>query len=326
MSAKENNVDAKVEIQEQPQRSALDELEDERNGKKTVEPEKEEKAKQAEKDAPESKVTKETKPAESKSPAEKKEKSAETVKKALPKDEDDEDEDLRTAETEKLKKALNDSQKWGHTNNRRLKNAVKMINSLKDSGTLEDDDFSKLHDLLHSDSDEEPEQNITLSESPISNLLQIANQRVTDLEEIYDHDELFRKKLSAFDFLIQNSSEEEIEDIADELEEFKNNPLKLVKKMYMMGENYYNEIYKDLDEAGGLKQFVYEKNEEIKRLRKKLDKLEKKRLESSDYDESTNFKIDELGDTDKATKQKPGSVLDQLEEEQEASYKRARGR
>lgn len=326
MSAEENNVDEKVEIQEQPQRSALDDLEDERNGKKTGEPAKEEKVKPTEKEPAEPKTVKEPKSAESKVPAEKKEKSAETAKKVPLKDEDDEDQDPRIAETEKLKKALNDSQKWGHTNNRRLKNAVKMINLLKDEDVLSDDQFSKLHDLLHSDSDEERDQNVTLSESPISNLLQIANQRVTDLEEIYDHDELFRKKLSAFDFLIQNSSEEEIEDIADELEAFKNNPLKLVKKMYTMGENYYNEVYKELDEAGGLKLFVSEKNEEIKRLRKKLDKLEKKRLESSDYDESTNFKIDELGDTEKATKQKPVSVLDQLEEEQEASYKRARGR
>ncbi len=321
MSIEETNVDEKVEIQEEPQRSILDDLEDERNNK--FKPKKEEKP--LEKTSPEPKTEKEPKSVEPKAKIDKKEKSDEAAKKAPSKDDDDDEEDPRTIETEKLKKALNDSQKWGHTNNRRLKNAVKMINSLKDAGALADDDFSKLHDLLHSDADDEPLQNATLNETPISNLLQIANQRVIDLEEIYDHDPLFRKKLSAFDFLIQNSSEEEIEDIADELDEFKNNPLKLVKKMYMMGESYYNEVYKDLDEAGGLKQFITEKNEEIKKLRKKVDKLEKKHLESSDYDESTNYRIDELGDTDKVTKQKPGSALDQLEEEKEASYKRARG-
>ena len=237
--------------------------------------------------------------------------------KAVKKEELDED-DIHTVEMEKLKKALNDSQKWGHSNNKRLKSTLKMISSLKEEGSLTEDEFSKLNDLLHSDSvEEEPISEI--SNNPMVNLAQIANTRLEDLKELYGHDPLFNKKINAFDSYTRDASEQEIDEILDELEELKKSPLKLAKKMFDMGENFYNDIYSGLEKSGGLKAFIEEKNSEIIKMKKKIDKLETKLLQSNDYDSNPTMKIDELSDivTDDVTTHKPNDVFGQILKERD---------
>jgi len=226
----------------------------------------------------------------------------------------DEDDDYQDTELAKLKKALNDSQKWGHTNNKRLKSAIKMVNSLKDQGALTDDEFSQLHELLHSD--EQEEQAALVSNDPLVKMIQSAHKRLSDLQTIYEEDPLFMKKAEAFDFFVNHCSEREREELLEELEEFEGSDLKLAKKMFKIGEKYYEENYKELDEAGGLKELVSLKNVEIEKMKRKLDKLERKLAQYDDYDKPT-FKIDELGETDNVNPDKPGSVLDALEEERD---------
>src|SRR5215203_7206139 len=91
--------------------SALDSLFEERDAIKTSEPV-EKSVKKEEKSSPEKKANRDE------PSLEKKEKSEEKTKVVKTEfvDGEDGDEDSRTVEVEKLKKALNDSQKWGHTN------------------------------------------------------------------------------------------------------------------------------------------------------------------------------------------------------------------
>lgn len=314
MSVSQENIEPLAELEAQ-EPSVLDDMFKERDGRNTeiVEPEKEEeKAKQHKKEA---KVGKEASEEETKEKIKDKKpvepKKEETENKTAKKVEPDED-DLRDLEVEKLRKALNDSQKWGHSNNKRLKGTLKMINSLKEEGSLTEDEFSKLNDLLHSDSIEE-ESVSEISNNPIVNLSNIANKRIGDLQELYGHDPLFNKKVAAFDSYVRDASEQEIDEILEELEDLKGSPLKLAKKMFDMGENFYNDIYSGLEKSGGLRAFIEEKNSEISRMKKKIDKLETKLLQSNDYDEKPTQKIDELSDvmTDDVTTYKPNDVLGQ---------------
>jgi DNA repair exonuclease SbcCD ATPase subunit len=246
-----------------------------------------------------------------------KSKTSEIENKVHEKKEDLDEDEVKGVEVEKLKKALNDSQKWGHSNNKRLKSVTKMISSLKEDGAITEDEFTKLNDLLRSDAPEPEIEILEESKDPFVNLIQKANTRISDLEDISD-DPLFKNKAAAFLELLKNSSDDEKEDILDQLEEFKDNPLKLAKKMYGMAENFYNEFYKDLDASGGIKGFVSQKNSEIQRLQKKIDKLERKLLEYNDYDKPTS-RIDELVDSEVAgvTTNKPKDTLDQLFKERD---------
>lgn len=230
------------------------------------------------------------------------------VEKKVEKEVDEDDKVF--AEVEKLKKALTDSQKWGHTSNKRLKSAINMVNSLKDQGALTDDEFSKLSEFLHSDVEEE-QKIAPESDDPLLRLVNIAAKRIDDLRTIYEDDPLFQKKAEAFDFFVNHCSEQEREDILDELKDSEDNDLKLAKKMLKIGEKYYEENYKELDSAGGLKELVSLKNIEIEKMKRKLDKLSRKLAEYEDYDKP-NYKIDELGDTGNMVEGKPGTVIDEI--------------
>ena len=142
------------------------------------------------------------------------------------------------------------------------------------------------------------------------------------MREVFDEDPLFDKKVAAFDFFVNHASEQEKDELVEELESFDPNSLKLAKKMFQIGEKYYEENYKELDEAGGLKELVTVKNTEIKRMQRKIDKLEKELSRYNDYDKPTS-RIDELGDTPEGVStDEPGDVLGSLIKQRDGSKKR----
>ncbi len=222
----------------------------------------------------------------------------------------EEDEDDRELELGKLRKALNDSQKWGHTNNKRLKSVVKIINSLKEQEILNEEEFNNLSTLLSSDSEPPEIEDEKTAVSPLDRFINAANKRMVDLRDMYDGDPLFDKKVNAFDFFFNHASEQEKDDLLEELEGIDINSLKLPKKLFQIGEKYYEENYKELDEAGGLKELITVKNTEIKRMQRKIDKLEKELSQYNDFDKP-NLRIDELGDTftENSSTDEPGNVL-----------------
>lgn len=265
---------------------------------------------------------------ETKKETESKESKAKAAEKNPSKDDDNDDdedddvkEDPRSAEIEKLKKALQDNQKWGHNNNRKLKKLVKVLNSLKEQDLLSEEEVGQLDNIMNLESEEDESNSLPISNDPLINLIQIADKRLMDLRDIYEDDPLFEKKQDAFGELINNSTQEEREDILDELEPLKNSPLKLAKKMYAMGAKFYEEFYKDIDDAGGIKGMVAKKNEELARLQKKVDKLTKRLLKFEDYDKPTH-RIDELGDTTNVESKTHASTLEAVFAERDSSNRR----
>lgn len=313
MSTEDNLIENKVENSPKtPQPSVFDEILKEReeikDENKSLEKSTEKPSENTKKETTDKKEIKDEKKEEEKEDPKNTEKSVkkETVKKEDEKDEDDE----RETEIANLRKSLNDSQRWGHNNNRRLKNTLKAINALKESGTLNEEEFNEISNLLASDSEEPEIESQETSNDPLQNYIRIADSRITDLQEIYDEDPLFTKKIEGFNFFMRHCTPQEREDLIDDLDSIGKNPLKLAKHMYKVGEKYYEENYKELDEAGGLKELLTVKNDEIKRLQRKVDKLERKALESNDYDKPTQ-RIDELTDVkdESVSEDKPGDVL-----------------
>jgi uncharacterized coiled-coil DUF342 family protein len=77
-----------------------------------------------------------------------------------------------------------------------------------------------------------------------------------------------------------------------------------------MGEEYYNEFYKDVEEAGSYKKLVAQKNKEVEKLQKEVDKLKKKMSELNEFNESPKYRIDEMSDAE----EEPSKDEDPLDE------------
>ena len=210
-------------------------------------------------------------------------------------DDDDDEASSRRSEVEKLKKALNENQKWGHANNRRLKKVAKLVESLKESGVLNDDEFRDLNDHLNSDPEEE-ERIESITRDPLQNLIKIADKRVDDLREIYEDDELYDRKIIAFGEYYNTLSKDEKEDLVEELDKISGNELKLAKRMYQIGGKYYDEEVKEIEDAGGFKKLLGKKDLELENMKKKIDKLTNRLLKYEDYDKPT-YKVDESRDS-----------------------------
>lgn len=262
-------------------------------------------------------------------PEEKSEKSKKTEevkkveKKEISKIDDDEGDDEPVTELEKYKKelekskkALADSQKWGHTNSKKLKAAIKSAQSLAEQGILTNEETKTLIQSLESEDFEVDAEMMDSNVHPITKYVNAANERFKDLKEIYEDDEMFDQKSEAFNHFLRDGDAEEIEEVLEHLESIKDSPLKIAKYMYKVGEKHFNEIYKDYMEAGGLKKFLSTKNNEIEKLNRKVDKLQKKLLQYEDYDKS-NFRIDELSDSSSIQEGNYGSVFDQAAKERD---------
>jgi hypothetical protein len=231
------------------------------------------------------------------------------AKKPIQEDDDEVETDKSRRELEKATKALSDSQKWAHASNRKLKTALRLVEDLAKDGVMTDEEYARIAGALKSDSLEEDERVLTTHYTPKQKVLAAANKGIEGLREVYEDDELFDKKINSFDYFINHSSQEVINDTFEELSELESSPIKLAKKMYSIGQQFYNDVYKDIDEAGGLVEY-HKENERIKeKMQKDIDKLRKKLSEYNDYDKPTRS-LDELSEN--GSKSEPKDTLQEV--------------
>lgn len=217
---------------------------------------------------------------------------------------DDEEEDQVTQEAtevkklkteiEKKTKALTDTQKWGNKNAQKVKEALKITNQLIEDSYLSSDEAQSLLKVLSSEQvDQEEEDDILEKTStPLKNILRIARPEIENIWR-YTEDEMLDKKVHSFDMLLNFSTPEEKEQIIDEIYALKDDPVKMTKRMLSLGQKYYEEVYKDFTEAGGLKQYAAKQSQVIEKMQKRIDKLSKKLQEYEDHDSSPKYILDE---------------------------------
>jgi len=221
----------------------------------------------------------------------------EAVKAAKEDDEESDTSELNTLkeELQKTQKRLSENQQYGRQNAQKVKNTLKIAQTLVSEGLLTDEEAKGLMDTLQSEG-EEGEEYYKGETHPLAPIFRIAN---TELENIrkYTDDEFLQDKVDAFDYFLSVSSKEEIEEALEELTELMDNPVKLTKKMLSIGQKAYEESYKEIKEAGGFKHYLSQKNQEAEKLRKKIDKMEKKLAQYEDFDKP-RYRIDETGDSE----------------------------
>jgi len=213
---------------------------------------------------------------------------------------EDDDDDMSPSELNTLKeelqktqKRLSENQQYGRQNAQKVKNALKITRTMVSEGLLTDEEAKGLMDTLQWEG-EEGEEYHKGDAHPFAPIFKMAN---TELENIrkYTDDAFLQDKVDAFDYFLSVSSKEEIEAALEELTELMDNPVKLTKKMLSMGQKAYEESYKEIKEAGGFKHYLSNKNQEVEKLRKKIDKLEKKLAQYEDFDKP-RYRMDETGD------------------------------
>jgi len=192
-------------------------------------------------------------------------------------------------EAEKSKKSLLDAQKWGTKNSQKVKYALKKLNVLIENGSFTEDEEKEalnLKQMLESDTDApfEDDKATNANQHPISKYLDIASEKLVVMKELSDDPESFHKKYRAFEISLLDYKPDEIELLADELDELKNNPVKLAKKIMDIADQYYNEYYKEFEETGGFRKIIEKRNKEEKKLKNEIDKLKKKLLTYEDFD------------------------------------------
>lgn len=198
-------------------------------------------------------------------------------------EESDEESELDIAR-EELKKTENARKKARDELSKvyvKVKNYEKKIAALVDDGSLDKDIAENLMSEIKHDAkfEEEEEKNISGFQKLLKTASQGLNKYRESMEEGFiDEDPLLDKKIEAFDHFMNSASHEEREEALDELEKLKEKPVLLAKKMLSIGEQYYDEVLREIDESGGIKNFKLKETREKEKLQKKVDKLEKELL------------------------------------------------
>ena len=122
----------------------------------------------------------------------------------------------------------------------------------------------------------------------------MANQELQNIKK-YTDDGLLQDKVDAFDYFLSIASEEEKEELLESLTALMDNPLSLAKKMLSIGQEVFENSYGQVKKAGGLKNYLSQKDQELEKLQKNIDKLTKKLAQYEDFDQPRH-RIDEMGD------------------------------
>jgi hemerythrin superfamily protein len=95
------------------------------------------------------------------------------------------------------------------------------------------------------------------------------------------------QNVRAFYHLLQNGSEKELEEVFSSLKSLENDSLSLTKKMLEIGKQYNEDVFKDVYEAGGIRELKKKYEQKIDKLKKDLLKYEN----NEEYSTSSSYKL-----------------------------------
>lgn len=211
------------------------------------------------------------------------------------KDSDPEDEDdvkpepkekakSNAGEIEKLQKTLRDTQRSFHEDRKKLTAYKKAVEKLKGDGSLLDEEARMLLDhTMFENVQEEPED-----EPVIVRYAKVWDKEIEYMRKYSSNADDINNSIYAFQHLMQSSTENERQEILDELSEYEDDEVELTKQMIEIGRQYDEDIYSDIREAGNIRNLKKTLAKKEHDLQKQLDKLQVKydklRMQYEDYD------------------------------------------
>lgn len=242
-----------------------------------------------------------------KEPLKKKEVAQKVEKETVPDSEDEEDDEVADvkkedkpkekavdykAENEKLQKTLKDTQKSFHEDRKKLSAYKKTIEKMKEEGVLLDEEATMLLD--HTRFESEPDNNE--NEPVLIRYGRVWDKELEYMRKYSSNSEDINRHTLAFQHLIQSASQEEREEIFEDLARHEDDEVEFTKQMLEIGRQYNDDIYTDIHEAGSIRKLKAKFEEEKQELQKELDKVNKKynklKERHQDYDnEPANLRI-----------------------------------
>lgn len=188
------------------------------------------------------------------------------------------------SENENLQKTLKDTQKSFHEDRRKLSAYKRAVEKLKEEGTLLEEEANLLLD--HTQYEEETHS--SGSEPVLIKYGKIWDKELEYMRKYSSNAIDIDQSVIAFQHLLRSSSSEEVEDIFSDLAQYEDDEVELTKRMISYGDEYNNEIYSDIHEAGSIRKLKLKYQDKIDELEKELDKSNKKynrlREKHQDYD------------------------------------------
>lgn len=196
-------------------------------------------------------------------------------------------------QAEKESKRLKETQKWANETKSQLSAYKRAVESFINDGVLLEEDGKALLDHL---------QYKEMPDSALSEREKASKIFKTEIENIkkYGNYENLDEHVKALDHLVENSTQEEIEELFGDIKDLvEEDTVLFTKKILEVAANYYDEVYSDLSNAGSLKNMKLEYQNELHKRDKIIDKLEKEMVKLKkryeDYDDSPQHRIPQGG-------------------------------
>lgn len=196
-------------------------------------------------------------------------------------------------QAEKESKRLKETQKWANETKSQLSAYKRAVESFVNEGILLEEDGNALLDYL---------QYKEMPDSALSERDKASKIFRTEIDNIrkYGNYENLDEHVKALDHLVENSTQEEIEELFGEFKDLVDDDTVLfTKKILEVAATYYDEVYSDLSNAGSLKNMKLEYQNELHKRDKIIDKLEKEMVKLKkryeDYDDSPQYRIPQGG-------------------------------
>ena len=214
-------------------------------------------------------------------------------------------------EVEKSERRLADSQKWGREAHNKLKSVEHLIAQYLEKGILSDEEAA----LLLA-SAQHPEPGTEQKDEPL--LVRygtIWDRELANMRKYTDSPDLDRH-IQAFQHFLKNGSPADVTEAFTELKALEKDEVAFTKKMLQMGKAYHDDVYKEIHEAGSLKDYKIKKEQEISKHLRHIDKLEKEivkyKEQYEDYTPAKSYRLPSGGSAEspKDSDSSIGSILD----------------
>lgn len=234
-------------------------------------------------------------------------------------------EDLET-KSKRLEKIAYDNHRFASMQQQKVKDTLKIINELVESGDLDDETSEKLTAHL------KKESSVKSDDSFVKNTA-VENPHILDKYKSMLNEDIFKtyvdvtddadatKKLKAFDVYISEATDEEIESIDDELSGI-SNPMGLLKKILSIGNGFMEDGFGEFYNYNGFREFIKSKTESEKKLKKDIDKLNKKLLKYESESSSSNWLSSDSGGSENDKYKDSGNMFEDMVKRQNIGHKR----
>jgi len=204
-------------------------------------------------------------------------------------------------EMEVLKKRYEDNRNYAKDSQRRLSEVKKTISKLEEDVTIDSATAQMLLKAIESGHLNVPDdlkskaEGVERKEEDRGFFAPLLDTITKDVWEQYlevTEDKDYQEKTTAFDRLVAESSVEEQKEIFAKVIESGKTPIKILKSMLSIGDEFLKNGFSDYLQAGGLKKYTSSWQEKNNKLQQEIDKMKKKLLEyESNIDKPAKMNI-----------------------------------